>query len=272
MNFLQKLKNISSRNNSLLCIGLDSELEKLPKHLLKNADPIFDFNKAIIDATFDLVCSYKPNIAFYEANGLDGLKSLKKTLDYLKKNYPEIPIILDCKRADIGNTARMYAKAVFEYWDVDAATVYPYLGKDSVLPFLEYKDKCTILLLKTSNPDASKIQNIEIDNEPLFIKIAKEIENWNYPNIGLFVGATYPQDLAKVRDLFPNSPILTAGIGAQGAQTAEAVRAGVDKKGANLICNSSREIIYVSSEEDFAQAARKQALNLQKIIQEALKK
>lgn len=262
MNFSQKLKSISKKNNSLLCIGLDSELEKIPKHLLKSADPIFDFNKAIIDATFDLVCSYKPNIAFYEANGIDGLKSLKKTIEYLKTNYPQIPIILDCKRADIGNTARMYAKAAFEYWDADGATVYPYLGKDAVLPFLEYKDKCTILIIKTSNPDASMFQDI---------KIAKEIKKWNFENIGLFVGATYPEELKAVRALFPNSPILTAGIGAQGAETAKAVKAGVDKNGENLICNSSREIIYASSREDFTQAARKEALRLQKLIQEALK-
>lgn len=266
MNFAQKLKNIVKKNNSLLCIGLDSELEKLPKHLLKSSDPIFDFNKAIIDATFNLVCAYKPNIAFYEAYGIEGLKSLKKTIEYLKKTYPQIPIILDAKRADIGNTARMYAKAIFEYWEADATTVYPYLGLDAVLPFFEYKEKYTILLIKTSNPDASMIQDIEVGGEPFYVKVAKEIKKWDLPNIGLFVGATYPEELGKVRGLFPENPILTAGIGTQGAQTEKAVKAGIDKNGGNLICNNSREIIYASNDKDFSKKSRQKAQEIKDII------
>lgn len=257
MSFQHKLQNIIKKNNSLLCVGLDSELKKLPEHLLKNSDPIFAFNKAIIDQTADLVCAYKPNIAFYEAYGIKGLTSLKKTVEYLQKNYPEIPIVLDAKRADIGNTARMYAKAIFEYWGADATTVYPYLGKDSVLPFLEYQDKYTILLIKTSNPDAKTFQDQKVDGAPFYIKIAEEIKKWNFPNIGLFVGATYPEELGKLRSLFPNNPILTAGLGAQGAQTEKAVKAGIDNDGGNLICNNSREIIYAGSDKDFAKKAAK---------------
>lgn len=266
MNFQQKLKNIIKKNNSLLCVGLDSELEKLPKYLLKNSDPIFAFNKAIIDQTVDLVCAYKPNIAFYEAYGIKGLTSLEQTIKYLQRNYPEIPIVLDAKRADIGNTARMYAKAIFEYWGADATTVYPYLGLDSVLPFLEYKDRCTILLVRTSNPDAKTFQDIKVNGEPLYMKIAKQIKKWNFPNIGLFVGATYPEELSRIRVLFPNSPILTAGLGAQGAQTEKAVKAGIDNDGGNLICNNSREIIYAGSDKDFAKKAAKKAQEIRDIL------
>lgn len=266
MNFQQKLKNIIKKNNSLLCIGLDPELEKLPKHLLNSADPIFEFNKEIIDQTADLVCAYKPNIAFYEAYGIEGLKSLKKTVDYLKQKYHKIPIILDAKRGDIGNTAKMYAKAIFEYWDVDATTVYPYLGLDSVLPFFQYKDKCTILLVRTSNPDAKTFQDQKVNGEPLYIRIAKKIKEWRFDNIGLFVGATYPEELKKIRKLFPNSPFLTAGLGAQGAQSEKAVKAGVDKNGENLICNNSREIIYAGNDKDFAKKSAQKAQKIRDII------
>lgn len=266
MNFKQRLANSIKKNNSLLCIGLDPELEKLPKHLLKKSDPIFAFNKDIIDQTADLVCVYKPNIAFYEAYGLTGLISLKKTIDYIKKNYPEIPILLDTKRADIGNTAKMYAKAIFEYWQVDATTIYPYLGLDSVLPFLEYKDQCTILLIRTSNPDAKTFQDQKIGSDPLYLKIAQEIKKWHFANIGVFVGATYPDEMKKVRQLFPNSPILTAGLGAQGGQAEKIVRAGVDKNGGNLMCNNSREILYASSDKDFAKKSRQKALEIRNTL------
>lgn len=263
MNFQKKLLNITKKNNSLLCIGLDTEIQKLPKHLLSKDSPIHEFNKQIIDNTFDLVCCYKPNIAFYEAYGIEGLKSLKKTIEYLQKNYPEIPILMDAKRADIGNTAKMYAKALYEYWDVDATTVYPYLGLDTLTPFFEYKDKCTILLIKTSNPDSKVFQNLKVNNKkPLYLAIAKEITKWKYPNIGLFVGATYPKELKDVRNLFPDKPFLTAGIGAQNAETEKAVKAGIDKNGNNLICNNSRVIIYASNGKDFAEAARQKAKEL----------
>lgn len=266
MNFQQKLNNIVKKNNSLLCVGLDPEIEKLPKHLLKLNDPIFTFNKSIIDQTSGLICAYKPNIAFYEAYGIKGLTSLKKTIKYLKYNYPDIPIILDAKRGDIGNSAKMYAKAIFEYWDVDAVTVYPYLGLDAVQPFLEYKDKCTIVLVKTSNPDSKVLQDQKVNGESFYLKVAKEVKKWKYENLGLFVGATYPEDLGKVRKLFPDKPFLTAGVGAQGATTQKAVKLGVDKNKGNLICNNSREIIYASNDQDFAQNARKKAQVVRDLI------
>lgn len=268
MNFQQKLNKIIKENNSLLCIGLDVDFSKIPNHLKKEKDPIFSFNKNVIDNTFDLVCCYKPNIAFYEAYGMEGLKSLKKTMEYLKSEYPHIPILIDAKRADIGNTARMYAKALYEYWDADATTVYPYLGLDAILPFLDYKDKCTVLLIKTSNPDSKIFQDLKIEKnkKPFYLILAEEIAKWNYSNIGLFVGATYPQELGNIRGLFPNSPILTAGIGAQGATTENAVKEGVDSKGGNLICNNSREIIYASKEKDFAKKTREKAKGLKDTI------
>lgn len=266
MLFKQKLNNIINKNNSLLCIGLDTDFKKIPKSLQKRADPLFEFNKTIIEATNDLICSYKPNIAFYEAYGIEGLKSLKKTINYLKSNFKDIPIILDSKRGDIGNTSKMYAKAAFEYWGADAITIYPNLGLDSILPFLEYKDKLMILLIKTSNPDSKMFQDIKVNNEPYYLKMAKIVKAWNYSNIGLFVGATYPEELKSIRRLFPSSIILTAGIGAQKAILKKTVKAGVDKYGRSLICNNSREILYASDDEHFAKASRKRALAIRNEI------
>ena len=268
MNFNQKLENVTQKNNSLLCIGLDTDLEKIPKHLLKENDPIFSFNKVIIDSTFDLVCSYKPNIAFYEAYGEKGHKSLKKTIEYIQKKHPEIPIILDAKRADIANTSKMYARAVFDYFGADAVTVYPYLGLDAIKPFLNYKNKLTILLIKTSNPDSGVFQNLKVGNSnlPLYLTMANEIKKWNFPNIGLFVGATYPEELGNVRKIFPTISILTAGIGAQNAQTQKTIKAGVDSLGNNLICNNSREIIYADSGEHFAKKVRIKAKDIRNVI------
>ncbi len=257
MNFQQKLDTITKKNNSLLCIGLDVDIEKIPAHLKNEAEPFFSFNKAIIDATADLVCAYKPNIAFYEAAGIDGLVQLKKTIEYIHDQYTSIPVILDAKRADVPNTATMYAKALFAYWDADAATVFPFLGKDSVKPFFQYKDKSPILIIKTSNKDASTFENPSV---------AEVVKKWMFPNISLFVGATDPQSLAHARTLFPEAPILTAGIGAQGASIEEVVKAGVDANGNNLICNNSREIIYAGSGIDFAEKAQEKAREMRDII------
>lgn len=262
MKFQQKLNRIVKKNNSLLCIGLDTDLEKIPKHLLKKRDPIFQFNKEIIDQTYDLVCSYKPNIAFYEAYGIDGLQQLKKTVEYLKKKYSEIPIVLDTKRGDIPNTARMYAKSAFEYWSVDAVTVYPNLGLDSVLPFLKYQDKLTIVLIKTSNPDSPIFQDVKINGEPYYLNMAKKIKQWRYENIGIFVGATYPHELRSVRRIFPDKIFLSAGIGAQDAQVKEAVQAGIDRHKSGIIFNASRSILYKSSKNDFAKIVREETKKL----------
>ncbi|MBI2443379.1 MAG: orotidine-5'-phosphate decarboxylase, partial [Candidatus Levybacteria bacterium] len=174
MIFRDKLETIIAKNNSLLCVGLDPDLTKLPKHLLAAKDPIFEFNKAIVDATHDLVCVYKPNIAFYEAEGIDGLRQLKLTVDYIQNEYSGIPILLDAKRGDIGNTAEKYAKAVFEFWNADAVTVFPHLGLDSLTPFFEYKDKMTIVLIKTSNPDSGMFQDLTVDGEPYYLRVAEK--------------------------------------------------------------------------------------------------
>lgn len=271
MNFRQKLDLTTKENNSLLCVGLDPDMDKLPKHLLGLDEPIFQFNIEIIEATADLVCAFKPNIAFYEANGTSGIIELKKTIEYIHKKYSHIPVILDAKRADIANTARMYAKAAFEFIGADAVTVYPYLGLDATMPFLEYEDKCTILLLKTSNPDAGAFQDLVVakTHKPFFLTMAEEIKTWDLPNIGLFVGATYPDELGGVRKIFPDRAILTAGIGKQGAKTEKAVKQGVDANGNNLICNNSRDIIYAASDKVFAEEARIKAEEIRDIINEA---
>lgn len=246
MKFQDKLAGITNKNNSLLCVGLDPDLDKIPAKFKSLDDPIFEFNKYIIEQTFDLANVFKPNIAFYEAYGIEGLSSLKKTIEHLKSEHQDIPILLDAKRGDIGNTAQRYAKAIYEYWDVDATTVYPHLGKDAILPFLKYEDKCTILLIKTSNPDSGMLQNltVEPDGIPYYLKLAHEVKNWDLANIGLFVGATYPEELKKVRELFADSPFLTAGLGAQNASVEDAIKAAIDDKGMNLMCNNSREILY----------------------------
>lgn len=266
MIFKQKINNIIKKNNSLLCIGLDTDLNKIPKHLLKEKDPIFTFNKAIIDSTSDLVCSYKPNIAFYEANGIGGLSSLKKTIDYLNASYPTIPIILDAKRGDIANTAKMYAKSVFEYWNADAITAFPNLGLDAIKPFLDYKDKCTIMLIKTSNPDSKVFQDILVNGEPYYSRMAKIIKEWKYDNIGIFVGATYPEELSKIRKIFPDKIFLVAGLGAQKAEIQKAVIAGIDENKEGIIFNESRSILYASHLENFAQAARIKAQETRTLI------
>lgn len=244
MTFRQKLEKITKKNNSLLCVGLDPDLKKVPKQFLKTQNPIFEFNKSIINTTHDLICAYKPNTAFYEAYGIDGLKQLKQTIEHLQSNYPEIPIVLDAKRADIPNTAKMYAKAFFNYWNADAITVYPNLGLDSLLPFLNYKDKLIILLLKTSNPDADMFQTLSTNGKPYYLKISEIIKTWSYPNIGIFVGATYPKELYELRRIFPNSIFLSAGMGAQSAEIEKAVKAGIDKNKRGIMFNASRSIIY----------------------------
>lgn len=258
MNFKQKFNNIVKKNNSLLCVGLDPDFEKIPKVFLKRKNPIFAFNKSIIDATFDLVCTYKPNIAFYEAYGIDGLKQLRLTLEYLQKKHPQIPTVLDAKRADIENTAKMYAKAFFDYWKADAVTVYPNLGLDSILPFLKYKDKLTILLIKTSSPDSGMFQNILVGEDPYYLKMSKKIKGWKYDNFGLFVGATYPEELEKVREIFPDQIFLSAGVGAQSAEIKKAVRAGIDGRKSGIMFNASRSVIYSNNPREQALKIRKE--------------
>ena len=268
MTFKDKLKNLTLKNNSLLCIGLDTDLDKLPVHLKKQKHPQFEFNKAVIDATFDLVCSFKPNIAFYEAQNMSGLLQLKFTLDHIKKNYPEIPVILDAKRGDIGNSNTGYAKLVFDYLNADAVTVHPFLGKQSLAPFLDRKDKGIFILCRTSNEGGGEFQDLKVNSRPLYQIIAQHvIDDWNKnDNCALVVGATYPAELEIVRRLANDMPLLIPGVGVQGGDLEKTVKAGVDKDGRNAVINSSRGIIFASQGEDFADAARQQALNLKNQI------
>ena len=258
MNFIQKLSNATDKHKSLLCIGLDPDPELMPPNI-----GIFEFNRAIIDATSDLVCAYKLNLAFYEALD-DGLDTLKRTIKHIPDN---IPVTGDAKRGDIGNTAKAYAKAIFDNLNCDATTVNPYLGFDSVEPFIEYKDKGVFILCRTSNPGAMDFQSLRCeagaDYRPLFEVVALKAKAWNkYGNIGLVVGATYPEELKLIRNAHPDMPLLIPGIGAQGGDLASAVRYGVDAHGEKAIINSSRQIIYASGEKDFAQAARRVASEL----------
>ncbi len=256
MNFLEKLLQAARTNRSLLCIGLDPDPELMPKV------DVFQFNRAIIDATSDLVCAYKPNLAFYEALGIEGLKALEETVAYIPKG---IPIIGDAKRGDIGSTARAYARALFETLGFDAATVNPYLGYDSLEPFMEYREKGIFILCRTSNVGSAHFQALTLTetSRPLFELVAQRAREWNlYGNLGLVVGATYPEELRRVRQICPEMPLLIPGIGAQGGDLASAVRYGVDAKGEKAIISSSRQIIYASRGEDFAAAAREAALNL----------
>ena len=264
MKFVEKLLNISRKNHSLVCVGLDTDLEKIPEYLLKEEDPIFAFNQKIIDFTSDLVCAYKPNMAFYEAFGSKGWDALKKTCEYIPG---EIPIIIDAKRGDIGNTAKMYAKAFFEVLEADALTVNPYMGKDAVLSFLEYEDKCAFVLCLTSNEGAKDFQLSIVDGKPLYEIVAEKVLSWNEKeSCGLVVGATRPEQLKRIRKIAPSLPILIPGVGAQAGDIESTVKFGTDKNGELAIINSSRAVLYASHEEDFAQAARKEALRLRDSI------
>ena len=258
MKFIDKLLNASRKNKSWLCIGLDPDPELMP------GVDVLQFNKAIIEATSDLVCAYKPNLAFYEALGTEGLAILEKTVKYIPG---DIPVIGDAKRGDIGNTARAYARALFSVLGFDAATVNPYLGFDSIEPFTSYQDKGVFILCRTSNRGATDFQNLHTDGIPLYEAVAQKAKEWNiYGNIGLVVGATYPEELKKVRSICPEMPLLIPGIGAQGGDLASAVSYGVDAQGEKAIINVSRQVLYASKEKDFAQAARNMAEKIRKQI------
>jgi orotidine-5'-phosphate decarboxylase len=263
MKFTAKLLNASRKNQSWLCIGLDPDPELMP------GVGVLQFNKAIIEATCDLVCAYKPNLAFYEALGAEGLTILEKTVKYVPG---DIPVIGDAKRGDIGNTARAYARALFSVLGFDAATVNPYLGFDSIEPFINYQDKGVFILCRTSNPGASDFQSLRTNGLPLYEAVAQKAKEWNiYGNIGLVVGATYPEELKRVRSICPEMPLLIPGIGTQGGDLASAVGYGVDTRGEKAIINVSRQILYASTEKDFAQAARNVAEKIRKQINSYLK-
>lgn len=261
------------RKQSFLCVGLDTDPRKLPQHLLSEDDPIFAFNKAIIDATADLCIAYKPNLAFYESLGLKGWAALEKTVDYIKKNHPDQFVIADAKRGDIGNTSAMYAHSMFEGLQVDAVTVAPYMGEDSVTPFLGYDGKWVILLALTSNKGSHDFQlTADTQGERLYEKVLRRSQEWAGSDKMMYVvGATQGQAFEGIRRIVPQHFLLVPGVGAQGGSLEEVARYGYNSQ-CGLIVNSSRGIIYAGSGTDFADAARQAARKLQLQMAEIIKK
>ena len=259
-----------------VCVGLDTDYEKIPEWLRDRSikDAIFNYNLDIIKATHDLVCAYKLNIAFYEGQGVQGILSLEATIGLIKKDAPDIPIILDFKRADIGNTNIGYVRTAFLIYGVDAVTVHPYLGKEALQPFLDQTDKGIIVLVRTSNPGAGEFQDLQVNSgplsgiKPLYQVVAQRVaEYWNgNNNCAVVVGATGPDELREVRQIVGDMPILLPGIGAQGADVEATVKAGKDSRGKGMIINSSRGIIFASKEADFAEAARRETVKLTEMI------
>ena len=267
----QELINQIKKKKSFLCIGLDVDLNKIPQHLLKEEDPIFAFNKAIIDATHHLCVAYKPNTAFYEAYGLKGWQALERTINYLNQNHPEIFTIADAKRGDIGNTSTMYAKAFFHDLGFDSVTVAPYMGKDSVEPFLAFQDKHTILLALTSNEGAFDFQTLKVNNKELYKEVLEVSKTYkNSKNLMYVVGATKAAYFKEIRKIVPDSFLLVPGVGAQGGDLQDVCKYGLSKN-IGLLINSSRGIIYASNDENFANASAEKAKELQLQMAEILK-
>ncbi len=260
MTFAQKLATAVEKNNSLLCVGIDPDVGKLPE----DYDQL-RFSKAIIDATAGLVCAFKPNPAFFEAQGAEGIQALKDVCDYIGHEYPEIPIILDFKRGDIGNTNAQYAKFAFDYIGADAVTYQIYMGFEPLEPLLAYPDKAVFALVRTSNPGGGEVQDLIVDGEPLYEYLTDKVANeWNKSgNLMMVAGATYPTELAKMRKIAGDDMIfLVPGVGSQGADPETVITAGLNKQGTGLIINASRSIIFASNNENFAVAAREKATEL----------
>ena len=267
----QELIDQIKLKKSFLCIGLDVDLDKIPKHLLDLEDPIFEFNKEIIDATHHLAVAYKPNTAFYEAYGLKGWKSLEKTINYLNQNYPEIFTIADAKRGDIGNTSTMYAKAFFEDLNFDSVTVAPYMGSDSVEPFLAFEDKFTIMLALTSNKGGLDFQGLKVGEQELYKEVLETSLTWeNSDNLMFVVGATKAEYFEGIRKIVPNHFLLVPGVGAQGGNLQDVCKYGITKD-VGLLINSSRGIIYAGNDKDFATIAKQKTYELQQEMEEILK-
>lgn len=267
--FITHLDQACAANRSLLCVGLDIDPERMPV-----GDPL-EFNRAIVDATADLVCAYKPNLAFYEALGMPGLIALEGTIDYIRRVAPNVVIIGDAKRGDIGTTAHAYAKAMFQVWGFDAVTVNAWGGHDGLSPFLEDPARGVFIWCRGSNPGSADLQDLSVDVRqgpvPLYQHLARSAVSWNHNgNIGLVMGATYPEQLADVRSSCPEMPMLIPGVGAQGGDLGDAVRLGTDQRGRRALINSSRGIIYASSGQDFAEAAHREAAKLRDAINQSL--
>jgi orotidine-5'-phosphate decarboxylase len=274
--FLEKLRRRWHDGRTLLCVGLDPELEQLPT--AQGADvetALVTFNMAIVDATADLVCAYKPNAAFYERHGAAGWNALAGAIEYVHTRHPDVPVLLDAKRGDMGNTARAYADAIFDTLGADAVTLHPYLGGDALQPFLTRADRGCFILSHTSNPGASEFQDLTLSSadgneEPLYLAVARTVaQRWNANgNCGLVVGATYPEQLRAVREAAGDLPLLIPGIGAQGGDLAAVMNVGLDSQGAGLLISASRSVIFASSGADFAEAARREAQRLRDAIEE----
>jgi orotidine-5'-phosphate decarboxylase len=262
VSFIQRLQTAWSTGQTLLCVGLDPDPAKLPKHLTGVDHPLFEFGRAIVDATADLVCAFKPQFAYYAAARAED--QLEMTMDHIRRNHPGIPVILDAKRGDIGSTAEMYAKEAFERYRADALTVSPYLGFDSLAPYLKFADKGVIVLCRTSNPGARDVQDIESGGRKLYQIIAeKAAREWNANgNVLLVVGATYPEELAEIRAIVGDMPLLVPGVGAQGGDVAAVIANGATAEGTGLVISTSRAVLYAGSGPDYAAAARAAALKL----------
>lgn len=260
MKALDKLKNIQEENKSMICLGLDLDIKRMPPEYTKNPKGMFDFAMKIVEATSDQVCAYKPNLAFYESFGTGGISILKMIIDRIPDN---IPIIVDAKRGDIGNTASHYAQALFEVLNADWVTVNPYMGYDSLRPFLEYKDRGTFILCLTSNPGSKDFQVLKVDNKPLYEIVAEKVVYWNKSgNCGLVVGATAPQQLKEIRDIAEDMPLLIPGVGAQGGSLEDATINGTDRFSKTALINVSRSVLYASIGDNFADCARDELLKL----------
>lgn len=269
MNKQQIISQIQAKK-SFLCVGLDTDIKKIPAHLLQEEDPVFAFNKAIIDATAQYAIAFKPNTAFYEVYGANGWLSLEKSISYIKKNYPEIFVIADAKRGDIGNTSANYARAFFETLNADALTVAPYMGVDSVEPFLNFEDKWVILLALTSNKGSKDFQYLNINNSELYKNVLLKSTEWaGSDKIMYVVGATHPEELGEIRKMLPEHFFLVPGVGAQGGDLQAVAKYGLNKD-CGLIVNSSRGIIYASNGTDFAEKAAEEARKLQNQMKELL--
>jgi orotidine-5'-phosphate decarboxylase len=255
---LAKVDARSRAVNSLLCVGLDPELEKIPEHFRSAKFPLFEFNRWLIDQTYVYAVAYKPNMAFFEARGETGLKELELTIEYLRNMHPEIVTICDAKRGDIGSTNRGYVSSIFDAMGFDSVTLHPYLGREALQPFLERKDKACIVLCRTSNPGAGEFQDLEFGGDPLWALVAEKVSNqWNEnENCMLVVGATYPIEMERIRKIAPDLPFLVPGVGAQGGDVAAVVRAGLDARGGGLLISSSRGVMYASSPADAAESLR----------------
>jgi orotidine-5'-phosphate decarboxylase len=260
MSFLEKLESASARNQSRLCVGLDPDPDRLPDHLKGKPDAVAEFTSQIVSATQDLACTYKPNFAFFGALGAEGFAILERLIKQIPR---DIPVILDFKAGDIGNTAERYAAMAYDRLGVDATTVNPYMGEDAVRPFTAYADRCAFLLCLTSNPGSADFQRLEVDGSPLYESVARKAVDWSQAGTcGLVVGATHPEELGQIRKLAPELPFLIPGVGSQGGDVQAAVMAGTDARGGSIIVNASRSILYASRGPDFAEAARQAAESL----------